>query len=125
MSTRRILIVLMGAIGDVTRGLPIAVRIKRSWPDSQISWAVEPLSAPLVTGHPAIDRVVVFDRKRGIAGYRNLIAELRTESYDLVLDMQRHFKSGMTSLLSGGKVRVGFHRRNAKEFNWLFNIEIT
>ncbi len=121
MNGRRILIVLFGAIGDVTQALPLAMRIKRAEPASRLTWAVEPASAGLVTGHPAVDRVVRFERSRGFKGYREFIRELRAEQYDLVLDLQRHFKSGVTSFLSRGETRYGFHPLNAKEFNWLFN----
>lgn len=118
-----ILIVLHGAIGDVTRALPLAIRIKRDWPQARLSWGVEPISASLVQHHPAVDRVVIFERKGGLAAYRRYISELRSEQYDVVLDLQRHLKSGATSFLSGAGRRIGFHRKNAKEFNWLFNNE--
>ena len=117
----RILIVLMGAIGDVVRGLPLATRLKQSWPSTHITWAVEPISRPLVEHHPSIDQVVVFDRPRGFSGYRSFVKELRRSPYDLCIDLQRHFKSGVTSRLSGAPLRLGFDRGNAREFNWLFN----
>lgn len=119
--SKRILIVLFGAIGDVTQALPVAVRLKKFWPDCRISWVVEPPSKNLLEGHPSVDRVVVFDRPKGFSAYIRCIQEIRQESYDLVLDLQRHVKSGFTSWLSRGEKRWGFHRRNAKEFNWVFN----
>jgi lipopolysaccharide heptosyltransferase II len=118
-----ILIVLHGAIGDVTRALTLAVRIKKHWPACRITWAVEPKAAAIVSGHPAIDDVVVFDRPKGFGAYVRFVRELRRHHYDLVLDLQRHFKSGVTSYLSGAKRRLGFHRRNARELNWLFQTE--
>ncbi|MFN8389031.1 MAG: glycosyltransferase family 9 protein [Bdellovibrionota bacterium] len=121
--SKKVLIVLLGAIGDVTRGLSLAVRLKRAWPDSHVTWAVEPISRPLVEGHPAIDRVVVFERSRGLRGYRDFIVQIQSSTYDITLDLQRHFKSGVTSYLSRANRRVGFHYRNAKELNWIFNNE--
>ena len=56
---RRVLIVLLGAIGDVVRALPLLGRIRRAWPDAHISWAVEPKSRPLLEGHPWLDQVIV------------------------------------------------------------------
>jgi lipopolysaccharide heptosyltransferase II len=38
-----------------------------------------------------------------------------------VLDLQRHLKSGLISLWTGAPHRLGFHRRDSKELNWLFN----
>lgn len=117
----KILIVQFGAIGDVVRALPLASRIKRSWPEAHISWAIEPISRDLVTDHPAIDRVILFDRRRKLAGYLDFLRELRQCEFDITIDLQRHLKSGFTSWMSRAPRRIGFNRRNAKEFNWLFN----
>jgi len=51
----------------------------------------------------------------------DFVKQMRCEPYDVVLDLQRHLKSGVTSWLSQSSKRIGFHRRNAKEFNWIFN----
>jgi ADP-heptose:LPS heptosyltransferase len=52
-----------------------------------------------------------------------LYRELSQQHFDITLDLQRIFKSGLFSLLSGAKRRIGVHRNNAKELNWLFNNE--
>lgn len=120
---KKILIVLLGAIGDVVRGLPLAVRIKREWPSTLLYWAVEPRSRAIVENHKCIDKIFVFDRPRGLSAYMSFVQSLRAENFDLVLDLQRHFKSGFTSWYTGASKRIGFNRSNAKEFNWIFNTE--
>lgn len=120
---KRVLIILMGALGDVVRGLCLVDAIKSAWPDCRITWVVEPACSGLVKLHPRIDRVVVFERKRGLAGVLALRRELRREEYDVTLDLQRHLKSGLFSRFSRAPRRIGFHRRDAKELNWLFNTE--
>ncbi len=120
---KRILIVLLGAIGDVCRGLPLAVRLKRELPDVEIHWAVEPSSRELVEGHPAIDKVLLFDRPGGFSAFIRFLKEVRCEKYDIVLDLQRHLKSGVVSFASRAPRRIGFHRKSTREGNWLFNNE--
>jgi heptosyltransferase-1 len=66
---RKILIVLLGAIGDVAQGLTLAKRIKDSWPEAHLSWAVEPPSRAIVEASSAVDQVFVFDRPRGFSAY--------------------------------------------------------
>jgi ADP-heptose:LPS heptosyltransferase len=44
---KRILIVLHGSIGDVTRALLLASLIRKGFPDVKLSWAVEAPSFPL------------------------------------------------------------------------------
>lgn len=120
---QRIGIVLMGAIGDVCRALPLATRIKRFGPECEIIWAVEPKSQGLVEFHASVDRVVVFDRPRGLRAFWKFTRELADLKCDVILDLQRHLKSGVTSFRSQAPRRIGFSRRNAKELNWLFNSE--
>lgn len=118
-----ILIILMGSLGDVARGLCLVSHIKAHLPESRITWLVEPKCADLVGLHPQIDHVIEFKRKRSMAAMWDLYQKLQKEHFDITLDLQRHLKSGFFSLLSGAKRRIGFHRKNAKELNWLFNNE--
>ncbi|HXV83527.1 MAG TPA: glycosyltransferase family 9 protein [Candidatus Binatia bacterium] len=118
---QRILLVLHGSIGDVTRALPLANLIHRGFPKATLVWAVEPASLPLLEHHPAVDDVIVFDRPRWWSQLGPFLRKIRTGRFDLVLDLQRHLKSGVISRWSGAPNRLGFHRRDCKELNWLFN----
>ncbi len=117
----RILIILLGAIGDVTRALPLLQRVRAGYPHAKITWAVEPASASLLHHHPSIDELLVFDRRQGTRAFLPFLRRIRAVRADLTLDLQRHLKSGIVSLASGAHVRLGFHRRNSREGNWLFN----
>ncbi len=116
-----ILIVLMGSLGDVARALGIVAHLKAGYPDCPITWLVEPKCADLVGLHPGIDHVIVFRRAWSFKALWDLYRQLRQYHFDITLDLQRHFKSGFFSLLSHSRQRIGFHRKNSKEFNWLFN----
>ncbi len=118
-----ILIILMGSLGDIARGLGLVSHIKASRPESQITWLVEPKCAELVGLHPQIDRIIIFKRAWSATAVWDLHQQLRREHFDITLDLQRHFKSGFFSFLSNARRRVGFHRRNTKELNWIFNNE--
>lgn len=117
---RTILIILLGALGDVARASTLVPPLRRKFPNARISWLVETKSAPFVRLNERVDEVHEFVRTRWWeAG--GLLRKLRRERFDLVLDLQRHLKSGLFSLGSGGKMRIGVHPRNSKEGNWLFN----
>lgn len=119
----RVLIVLLGAIGDVVRALPLVQRLRAAWPQSQIAWAVEPAAAPVLEGHPALDRIILFRRHQGLPAFLAFLQNVRRWQADLTLDLQSHFKSGLTSRFSRAPRRVGFARANSREGNWLFNNE--
>jgi lipopolysaccharide heptosyltransferase II len=116
-----ILIVLHGSIGDVTRALPLANLVRRGYPKATITWSIEPSAFPLVEQHPAVDRVIVFDRTHWWKTAAPFLRQIRSRHFDLVLDLQRILKSGLISWWSRAPCRVGFHRRDCKEFNWIFN----
>lgn len=118
-----ILIILMGSLGDVVRGLCLVSHIKSNLPPSRVTWLVEPKWAQLVQLHEQIDSVIIFKRAWRFSALWDLYKELKQDRFDITLDLQRILKSGFFSLFSGAKRRIGFHRRNAKEFNWIFNNE--
>lgn len=119
----RLLFVLFGAIGDVTRAFPLLNRVRRGYPRAHLVWAVEPLAAPLLESHPALDGRILFERDRGATGFVSFLRTVRGERFDMVLDLGRLLKSGITALASGAPVRIGFHRQNSREGNWRFQTE--
>ena len=121
LEPKKILVVLHGSIGDVTRALPLANLLHRGFPKATLAWAVEPPSLPLVEHHPAVDEVILFDRPRWWNQLGPFLRRIRAGRFDLVLDLQRHLKSGIISRWSGAPHRLGFHRLDCKEFNWVFN----
>lgn len=117
-----ILIVKLSAIGDVIHTLPAANALRRHYPRARITWLVEEDAAPLVTGHRAVDRVLVSKRKRWIRALagpgrkealreiRAFMRALRDTRYDLILDFQALLKSGALIALARGRRKVGFDR---------------
>jgi ADP-heptose:LPS heptosyltransferase len=116
----RVLIVLPGALGDVVRALPLLGRIRRAWPAAWMAWAVEPLSAPLLAGHPWLDEVVVFDRARGGRAFLPYLRRIRELRVDIALDLGRGLKSAVVARASGARLRLGFDRGDGREGSWLF-----
>ncbi|MAB81036.1 MAG: lipopolysaccharide heptosyltransferase II [Planctomycetes bacterium] len=120
---RRVLVVRLGAIGDVVNALVFATAIKREKPDTHIGWVVHPLVRPLVEGHPSVDHVHLWKRGGGLRELRRLVGEVRGERYDLAVDLQRIQKSALLARFSGARRRLGYDRRRAKEFSWLWSSE--
>ena len=118
---KRILIVLHGSIGDVTRALPLAGILRKAFPRAFLAWSIEPACLPLIQGDSAIDEIILFDRAHWWKSFGPFLARLRAGKFDLVLDLQRLLRSGLISWWTGAGRRVGFHRRDSKELNWIFN----
>jgi ADP-heptose:LPS heptosyltransferase len=116
------LVVLTGSLGDVVRGLPVASALKRGG-FLRVGWVVEERWRPIVDAHPAVDRVLPFERGRPVGGALRLLRALRSERWDVSLDLQRLFKSGLVGLLSRSPRRLGFPPGESREVNRLFQTE--
>jgi lipopolysaccharide heptosyltransferase I len=129
MEVRKILVVRTSALGDVVHVLPALAALRERYPAASIDWLVEPGGAQLLRGHPLIRRLFVFDRPRWKREWRRpaswprllaemgrLIAQVRAERFDLVVDFQCNVRSGLSVLLSGGRERWGFARSDAPEW---------
>jgi lipopolysaccharide heptosyltransferase I len=117
---RKILIVLLGSIGDVVRALPLLGRLRRAFPEAHIAWAVEPKSAPILEQHPWLDELIVYDRRHAPWSFFGFLRRIGRGGFDLTLDLQRHLKSGIISRVSRAVDRIGFASVNTKEFNHRF-----
>jgi len=111
---RSVLIVKLSSIGDVVHALPVAVALRRRYPHLHITWVAEDWTAPLLRGHPAIDRVVTFPtmryRSAGPRWVRSFMVaarSLRRERYDISLDLQGLMKSAVVAALARAPMRVG------------------
>lgn len=114
----RLLIVKLSSIGDVVHALPVAVALRQRYQQAHISWAAEEWTAPLLRGHPAIDRIVVFPTMRWgsfdpkwMQLYWQAVRRLRDASYDVSIDLQGLLKSAVVALLSRAPLRIGLHEQ--------------
>ena len=119
----RLLVVRLGAIGDVVNALTFASSLREVAPGTHLGWVVHPLAAPLVEGHPDVARVHLWPRDGGLGGFLRLVRELRRERYDTAVDLQRIQKSALLARLSGAPRVVGFAPERVKEASWLWTGE--
>ncbi|MDX1568021.1 MAG: glycosyltransferase family 9 protein [Longimicrobiales bacterium] len=123
---RSIGIVMLSAIGDAVHVLPVANALKRRWPDTRITWIIQPVPHMLVRNHRAIDDFILFRRRRGLEawkGFAELGAEVRSRHFDVVLALQVYFKAGIITGLLSADIKLGFDRRRARDLNWIFTDE--
>lgn len=120
---RRILIVRLGAIGDVVNALVLANALRDHDRSVRIGWAVHELARPLVAGHPSVDRVHVLPRRGGLRGVADWIEDTRAQGYELAIDLQRILKSAWLARLSGAARVLAYDRERCKEGSWVLAAE--
>ena len=96
----RILVVRLGAMGDIIHTLPAVASLKHSLPGSHITWAISPQWAPLLDGNVFVDRRILVERTtlRGLWRSRR---ELRRDAFDFAVDFQGLVKSALVASVAG------------------------
>ncbi|HEY9449845.1 MAG TPA: glycosyltransferase family 9 protein [Gemmatimonadaceae bacterium] len=116
----RIGIVMMSAIGDAVHVLPVITALKRHDPACHITWVLQPGPASLVRGHPSVDEIVLFEKRRGLHALLDIRRALVARPFDVVIDLQVYIKAGLVTALTRAPVKLGFDRARARDLNWLF-----
>jgi heptosyltransferase-1 len=111
---KNILVVRLGAMGDILHALPGAASLKHSFSDAHVTWVVEPKWAPLLQGNGFVDRIVAF-QKGDPRSWRRTKDELRSEHYDLAVDFQGLLKSALIAHAARPERIAGFGSRVVRE----------
>jgi ADP-heptose:LPS heptosyltransferase len=128
-----ILVLRLGAMGDIVRTLPAVRLIKSGLPEARIHWVAWEPWADLLRDHPDLDGVVGIRRSELRAFARSpltlpalvratgtIASKIRTLGAGLVLDFHGDFRTGGLGLISGAPVRLGYRGHQQKEGNRLF-----
>jgi heptosyltransferase-1 len=111
---KRIALIKPSALGDIVHALPVLEALRHRFPAARISWVVNRAYEPLLTGHPALDEIIPFDRQGLKKGFRRALAavvgtakELRRRRFDLVIDLQGLLRTGLMTAATAAPRRVG------------------
>lgn len=119
-----LLLVRTSALGDVVHALPVLTAARRHFPEARIAWVVEEPFAPLLEGHPDLDRVLPVRlrawRKEPLGGRTRrevaaFLRALRAFRADVALDLMGNHKGGVLATLSGARRRIGPVRHQRRE----------
>lgn len=129
----RVLILRLGAMGDVIRTLPAVAALRSVYPGAHLTWVVEPSSAGVVTASGLVDEVLIFPRPRLVEAMRDgdplgfarrmgrFVQTLRDRRFEIAIDFHGLLKSGLLARLSGAALRIGFGVPAAREFSSVFS----
>jgi heptosyltransferase-1 len=126
----KILIVRLGAMGDILHALPAATAIRVALPNCTIGWLVEERWSELLTAQgrkasahsvspqkPVVNNIHTVDTRRwrqhffrpsATAEIVGAIKRVRKIDYDFALDFQGAIKSGIFAKLGGAKIVAGY-----------------
>ena len=106
LTPKRILIIKPSSLGDIVHALPTLAALRQHYFTAKISWLIKPEWAEMLAGNPDLDDVIPV--RFGVQHWPSLIRRVRHEKFDLVVDLQGLFRTGLLAGLSGASERIGF-----------------
>ena len=128
-----LLVLRLGAMGDIVRTLPAVRLLKTGLPKARIHWVAWEPWAEILRDHPDLDGIVGLPRSeirslaRSPLTWPSLLratwkigSEIRALKAGLVLDFHGDLRTGLLGLISGAPVRLGYEGHQQKEGNRVF-----
>ncbi len=109
----RVLIVKPSSFGDIIHTLPAVRALRRTLPNSDLRWLIQPQWAPLLEENPDINGIITFPRNRfrGLFGAARFFVWARQAQSgfhaDLAVDFQGLLRSALSARLLGAKQILG------------------
>lgn len=108
---QRILIMQTASLGDVILSTSLAETLHKHYPSAMIDYLVKQPFDELFTGHPFVNKVIVWDKShQKYTDLIKIIMGIRRRRYDAVINIQRFAASGLIAALSGSRFRAGFSK---------------
>lgn len=120
----RVLVVQTSFLGDTVLTLPLLSEIKRRFSHAKLSLLCTPLARELLAGHPAIDEIIVDEKRQTDRGWMGLWRKaelLRSKEFTMALCPHKSFRSGILLFLARIPFRVGFAQSKSA---FLFHVRV-
>jgi heptosyltransferase-2 len=112
-SWENVLILQTSFLGDTVLTLPLISEVRRRFAVRKLTLLCQPVSRELLQDHPAIDEIIVDDKRRidrGLAGLRRKAAALANRRFTLALSPHKSLRSALMLYWAGIPSRVGFRQ---------------
>ena len=114
---QKVLIIQTAFLGDVILATSLIESIHRHFSEIRIDFLLRKENELLLEANPHVSELLIWDKKRGnkYKGLFRIILKIRKNKYDLVINIQRYFSTGLFTAFSGARLKTGF-RENPLSF---------
>ena len=117
---REVCVLRLSAIGDTCHALPVVRTLQRAWPGTRFTWVIGRTEASLMSGIDGVE-LVALDKSAGAGGFMDLRRRVAASRFDLLLMMHASLRANLASLMIRARVRLGWDRSRAREFQYLIS----
>ncbi len=105
----KILLIQTAFIGDVILATATLETLREAFPEAELHFLLRKGNETLLQNHPYIKKTWVWDKKkRKYQKWLQLLKQIREENFSHVINLQRFAATGVLTLLSKAKHKIGF-----------------
>lgn len=113
--TKKILVIRMGALGDLVHASAAWDFVQQQVPDAEIHLLTSPGYLKLADLMPTVQQIWTWDKQAGWGKYFSLIAQLRKERYAVIINLHPSFKTWLLTQLVGPKAQAIYHKQKIRK----------
>ncbi|MBI4431183.1 MAG: lipopolysaccharide heptosyltransferase II [Candidatus Omnitrophica bacterium] len=113
LEDQRILIVKIGALGDIVLATPSLRMVRKRYPSAHIALLADRKFYKIIGSCPYMNEIILVDRDKSwktLAGFLQLSRRLKKSGFDISIDLQNTAKTHLLCALAGIRTRVGYRR---------------
>ena len=108
---KKILCIKPRGIGDIILSTIVLENLKAALPKVEIHYLTEEFAKRAVENNPFVSKILSYKKSDSIF---SIIKEVRSEKYDLVLDLYSNPKTAQITFFSGAKFRAGYDKKGRR-----------
>jgi lipopolysaccharide heptosyltransferase II len=119
---KKFLIIQTAFIGDVVLATSLVEKLHQYFPDAEIDFLLRKGNEGLLKAHPYLHEVLIWDKKESkLSNLWKMLKRIRSIRYDKVINIQRYGATGVLTVFSRAKEKIGFDKN---PFSFLFDVKL-
>ncbi len=122
MEKQKFLVIQTAFIGDAILATALLEKLHFHFPESEIDFMVRKGNEGLFQSHPFINLLIVWDKKQvKLKNLLTILSSVRKRKYDYIVNLQRFASTGIFTILSNAKQKIGFSKN---PFSFFFDRKV-
>lgn len=106
---KKILVIQTAFLGDVLLATAIIEKLSAYYPNAELHFMLKKGNESLLHGHPKIAKLWIWDKTNGkYSNLWNLLRKAISSSFDIIVNLQRHWSTAFFTIFACAKYSVGF-----------------
>ncbi len=107
---KKILVIRLSSIGDIILTSPFIRVLRKKFPEAFIDFVIKEEFTELMSTNPNLNDVIPYDKRSGVGGLKKIKKYIRSNNYNLIIDLHKNYRSVYLRSFSGASQVVRYKK---------------